>query len=89
MAVSTASIIIRLSEAPALTLATYRLGLSALVMLPYFLYAEGYKKWDRRDVKLFLLTSLFLAFHFIFWISSLRYTSILNSTILVTLNPSL
>ncbi|MBT9145450.1 MAG: hypothetical protein DDT42_01321 [candidate division WS2 bacterium] len=56
-------------------------------MLPYYLYAEGYKKWDKRDFKLFLLTSFFLAFHFIFWISSLSYTSILNSTILVTLNP--
>lgn len=87
VAVSTSSIMIRLSEAPALTLATYRLGLSALVMLPYFLYAKGCKKWDKRDFKLFLLTSFFLAFHFIFWISSLRYTSILNSTILVTLNP--
>ena len=41
----------------------------------------------RSDILLMLLSSLFLALHFGLWITSLSYTSIASSVILVTANP--
>ncbi len=87
VAVSFSAILIRFSEAPPLTLATYRLGISAFLVLPFFLANRSFKDYKKKDLRLFLFTSLFLALHFFVWITSLRYTSIMNSTVLVTLNP--
>ena len=86
VSVSFAAIFIRLSSAPALTIATFRLGISSLLILPFFLlYSE--RKYQREDIKLFILTGFFLSLHFFSWITSLKYTSIMNSTVLVTTNP--
>jgi drug/metabolite transporter (DMT)-like permease len=88
-AMSFASIFIRLAEAPPLVIAAYRLAIAALVLLPF-----GWSKWSQtrkqisgRDLILLLVASLFLALHFGLWISSLKYTSIASSVILVTSNP--
>jgi drug/metabolite transporter (DMT)-like permease len=87
--VSTGSIFARLADAPALVTAAYRVGLAALVLVP----AAGWKARDElrnlsfQDVKLAMLSGLFLALHFAAWISSLDYTAVANSVVLVNTIP--
>jgi len=87
--ISFGSIFIRLSnDVPPIMIATYRLFFSAIILSP-FLYRKWneFKKLDRKEWLLCVLSGVFLAAHFITWISSLQYTSIANSVVLVTLNP--
>ena len=90
LAVSTASILIRLTEAPPLAIATWRLALSTLILLPFFLMQNGVKKLqliEQRDLISLLGIGIVLAIHFATWISSLRYTSVASSVILVHIDP--
>ncbi len=89
LSVSFAAIFIRLADAPPLVIATYRLGIASLVLLPFVLIRskKAFNKLSRGDVFLMLLSSLFIALHFALWITSLSYTSIASSVILVTSNP--
>lgn len=87
--VSTGAIFARLADAPALVTAAYRVGLAALILVPL----AGWKARDElrllssRDIKLAMLAGLFLAMHFASWISSLDYTAIANSVVLVNTIP--
>ena len=87
--VSTGSIFARLADAPALVTAAYRVGLASLILLPL----AGWKtrvelrNLSVNDLKLALLSGFFLAGHFASWISSLDYTSIANSVVLVNTIP--
>lgn len=58
-------------------------------MLPVFLmkYLSELKSLNRRDWLFSTIAGIFLAFHFILWFESLRYTSVASSTVLVTLQP--
>lgn len=89
VSVSFAAIFIRLAEAPPLVIATYRLGIASLVLIPFALTRskKAFKRLARSDILLMFLSSLFLAVHFALWITSLSYTSIASSVILVTSNP--
>lgn len=89
VAVSFAAILIRLAHAPAVVIATYRLALASLVVVPlaWWQSRETQVKLDRRDLLLGSLSGLALALHFAFWISSLSYTSVASSVVLVTINP--
>jgi drug/metabolite transporter (DMT)-like permease len=90
-AVSTASLLIRFAQdyAPSITIAAFRLGLAALILLPYTLYKykEELKSLSRSDLGFALLAGFFLAIHFGVWITSLEYTSVANSVVLVTTTP--
>lgn len=89
VAISLASIFIKICDAPPLIIAVYRLGLATLVLL--ILYPKRvFRKVSflpPREILLCLLAGIFLCFHFAFWISSLKYTSVASSIILVTTNP--
>jgi drug/metabolite transporter (DMT)-like permease len=84
IAVSTASIFIKLCDAPALIIAAYRMGLVSLLLLPYASHKRIWKGWKRQDTLWLILSGLFLGFHFAFWIASLKYTSVASSVVLVT-----
>ncbi|GBC60507.1 EamA/RhaT family transporter [Desulfonema ishimotonii] len=89
-AVSTGAIFARLAgEAPALVIAAYRVGLASLVIIPFacFNARAELARISRRDLTLTLLSGFFLAMHFATWISSLDYTSVTNSVVLVNTNP--
>jgi drug/metabolite transporter (DMT)-like permease len=45
------------------------------------------RNFSLRTWLLVALSGVFLAFHFIFWIGSLKYTTVASSTILITLQP--
>jgi drug/metabolite transporter (DMT)-like permease len=87
--VSTGSIFARLADAPALVTAAYRLGLASLILIP----VAAWKAKDELcnlsfgDIQRATISGLFLALHFATWISSLEYTAIANSVVLVNTIP--
>ena len=90
LAVSTASIFIRYAQAYAnsLVIATYRLTIAALILLPFaFRRRSELKFLSQRDYLLASLSGIFLAVHFATWITSLAYTSVASSVVLVTTTP--
>jgi drug/metabolite transporter (DMT)-like permease len=88
VAVSFSALFVRLATAPPLIIATYRLLFTFLALAPFTLMKRGtLAALDRRQVTLSALSGLFLALHFVTWFTSLRYTSVASSTVLVTLQP--
>jgi len=89
LAVSTGAIFARLADAPALVIAAYRLGLATLVLAPlaWWKARQELKQLTRKDLRLAVLSGFFLALHFATWISSLDFTSVANSVVLVNTNP--
>jgi drug/metabolite transporter (DMT)-like permease len=91
-AVSTASILIRFSldeGVPALVVAAYRLTFATLILTPIVLRrcTAELRRLARRDWLWMLLSGVFLALHFATWISSLDYTTVTSSVVLVTTGP--
>ncbi|MCS7240151.1 MAG: DMT family transporter [Candidatus Bipolaricaulota bacterium] len=82
LALSWGGPLIRLTSAPALTVAAWRLIFSATVFLPL-----GLRGWHGKGVRYAVLAGFFLAAHFAFWIQSLRLTSVASSVVLVNTNP--
>jgi len=89
MAVSTGAIFARLADAPALVIAAYRVGIASLILAPvaWWKARDEIARLSLRDLKLAALSGFFLALHFASWISSLDYTSVANSVVLVNTNP--
>jgi drug/metabolite transporter (DMT)-like permease len=89
LAVSTGAILVRLAEAPALVIAAYRVGLASVLLIPLACWQarRELRALSRSDYLLALLAGLFLALHFATWISSLDYTSVATSVVLVNTNP--
>ncbi|MBD3373432.1 EamA family transporter [candidate division KSB1 bacterium] len=84
--ISFASVLIKLCAAPALTIAFYRLFIATIF---YTLLAKLKRPTlETRPLKSkMLLSGLFLALHFITWITSLQYTSVISSVVLVQSSP--
>jgi drug/metabolite transporter (DMT)-like permease len=87
IAISTASIFIKLCDAPVLIIATYRMMLASLILMPLACYKKAWRGWGRNELGWLLLSGLFLSLHFAFWIASLKHTSVASSVILVTTHP--
>lgn len=91
-AISVGSILIRLAQneaVPSLVIALWRMMLSTLILLPLAIAGKrdelrqmGGRKWW-----LAALSGLLLGIHFATWTSSLAFTSITNSTVLVATAP--
>jgi drug/metabolite transporter (DMT)-like permease len=89
VAISFASIFIKFcDDVPSLMIATYRLAISSIVLLTI---AKGrgirFASFSRKQLVIGVLGGLFLSLHFSLWISSLRFTSVASSVVLVTTNP--
>ena len=92
IAVSTASTFIRFAQAegaPSLVIAAVRLTIATLILAPiaWMRYRGELGTLPRRDVVLAIFGGLFLAIHFATWISSLEYTSVASSVVLVSTGP--
>ena len=92
LAVSTASIFIEFAQnagAPSIVIAAFRLTLATLTLAPLALtrYRPQLRQLKRREWLLALLSGVFLALHFSVWITSLQYTSVASSVVLVTTTP--
>ena len=91
LAISTAAIFIKFAqqEAPSLVIAAFRLTLASLALAPLALTRQRgeLKKLTKTELMLGLLSGLFLALHFALWISSLEFTSVASSVVLVSTTP--
>ena len=87
IAISTASIFIKLCDAPVLIIAAYRMALASLVLSPFACYEKTWRGWGRNELGWALFSGFFLSLHFAFWIASLKYTSVASSVALVTTHP--
>lgn len=87
--ISFGSILVRLAAAPPLAVAFYRVFLAAALLAPFALIVL-LRHWPRlqaRDRLLLLVSGLSLAVHFATWITSLSYTSVASSVLLVNTTP--
>jgi len=93
VSVSFAAILIKLSSADSLSIAFYRLLFTTLLILPFVVFfkktREEIKKLPRKTLLIMIGIGLILAAHFTFWITSLSFTSVASSVILVTAHPIL
>jgi drug/metabolite transporter (DMT)-like permease len=91
LAVSTASVFIRFAqrEAPSLVIAAFRLTFASLFLAPIALtrHRAELRTLTRRELLLALLSGVFLALHFATWITSLEYTTVASSVVLVSTSP--
>jgi drug/metabolite transporter (DMT)-like permease len=87
IAISFASIFVKLCDAPVLIIAAYRMTLASLMLIPFACYKRPWRRWTRNERGCLLLSGLFLSLHFAFWIASLKYTSVASSVVLVTTHP--
>lgn len=87
IAISTASIFIKLCDAPALIIATYRMVFASFMLIPFAAHQRVWKGWNRGEIKWLILSGISLSLHFAFWIASLKYTSVASSVVLVSTNP--
>ena len=91
-AISFSSIFIRWAQdeaVPSLVIAAWRTGLAGIILLPIALARQGdeLRALPARGRWLALLSGALLGLHFGSWISSLEYTSITSSTVLVATSP--
>jgi len=89
VAISFASIFIKFCEdVPSIMIASYRLTISSIILL-IIAKAKGVEffSFTKKQLTLALLGGIFLSLHFFFWISSLKFTSVASSVVLVTTNP--
>lgn len=92
LAVSSAAILIRFSQADgmsSLLIAALRLSIATIALTPivWQRYWRYIRQLHRTDILLAALSGIFLALHFVTWTSSLEYTSVLISVVLVTTSP--
>jgi drug/metabolite transporter (DMT)-like permease len=93
ISVSFAAIFIVLCDAPALSIAFYRLLFTTLIIFPFILLKKNIRKelidLPLKNLLLMIVIGIILALHFSFWITSLKLTSVASSVILVTAHPFL
>ncbi len=88
VAASFAAIFIRFSNVHPIAVAFYRMLFSSLILM-FFIpsYLEEIKSLSIKEWIIIITTGFFLAIHFAAWISSLEYTTVASSVILVSAHP--
>lgn len=92
LSVSTSSIFIRFAQTDSvnsLVIATSRLLVATLVLTPFALinHREELGSISKKDLLFGAISGFFLSLHFFSWITSLEYTTIVSSVVLVTTTP--
>ncbi len=89
LAASSASVLIRLAQAPPLAIGAWRLVLAGALLAPFASQAsvQGWRDLPCGDRWLLVASGLALAAHFAAWITSLSYTTVASSVILVSSSP--
>jgi drug/metabolite transporter (DMT)-like permease len=88
-AVSWAAILIKMTGAGPLPTAFYRMALSSIILaIPAFPHLrKAFRILNKGQLGALVLSGVVLGLHFAFWVTSLFYTTISNSTILVATQP--
>ncbi|MHB1097243.1 MAG: DMT family transporter [Gemmatimonadaceae bacterium] len=90
LGISTSGPLARLSEAPPLAIATWRLGFSLIIVAVPLIWTRGWRQWrglSTKDLGIAVAAGAFLAVHFWSWIASLGMTTVAASVLLVNLHP--
>jgi drug/metabolite transporter (DMT)-like permease len=90
VAMSWAAPLIRLSAAPPLAIAAWRLTFATLLLTPALAVSPARREWSKLggpERRIAAVAGVFLALHFASWITSLRLTSVAASAVLVSLSP--
>jgi drug/metabolite transporter (DMT)-like permease len=92
VAASMAAIFIRFAQAegvPSLAIAAGRLTIAVLVLTPFVLarHWSAIRALSRRDLLLIFVSGFFLAIHFAAWVTSLEFSSVMISVVLVSSGP--
>ncbi len=91
LAVSTASIFIKFAQedAPSLAIAALRLAFASIILAPLALtrYRAQLLALTRSELVFGIVSGLFLGLHFATWITSLEYTTVASSVVLVSTGP--
>lgn len=88
-AVSTAAVLIRIADAPALAIAFWRCAGGAAALAPFAVRARrgNVAPLDTGQRRALVAAGAFLALHFGLFVSSLSYTSVAASSVLVAMSP--
>lgn len=86
LATSWGSIFVRMCASPPATIGLYRIGIAALLILPWALPARR-AGMAPRTLGAAAGAGILLALHFATWIASLQFTSVAASTLLVSTQP--
>lgn len=88
-AISTGALFARMAGAPPLVISAYRVGLATLFLAPFTLRRAVFElsRLGGRDILCGAVSGVFLALHFATWISSLFYTSVASSVVIVNAIP--
>ncbi len=86
-AISSSAVLIRLAEAQPAVIAFYRLFFATLMLAPWAWQQSREQKLSFKQLLLGLGAGVFLALHFLLWMTSLEHTSVASSVVLVTTQP--
>jgi drug/metabolite transporter (DMT)-like permease len=88
-AVSTAAILIKLSESHPLSIAVWRLLIADVLLLPFFIrtFSRDRRMLPRKRLFHLGLVGFALAAHFAMWVWSFQFTKVSSSVVLVTTHP--
>lgn len=86
-AISCASLLIRIADAPPLTIAFYRVLIATCLYGPVAIVKSQYREFSKSHVGAVIVAGICLAAHFGFWITSLFFTSVASSVSLVNTSP--
>jgi drug/metabolite transporter (DMT)-like permease len=88
VAISLSSIFVKWSSSPISVIAMYRLLITSACMLPFLVFHR--QEIARMEPALWIklvISGVALGFHFLFWMGSLRLTTVASSTAILTLEP--
>jgi drug/metabolite transporter (DMT)-like permease len=88
-AVSFSAVLVREADAPSFAIAFYRCAMASVVLVPFGLvrHREEYRRLTPMQWRLALASGVVLAAHFATWISSLSFTTVAASAVLVQTLP--
>lgn len=89
LAISWSAVLVRLCDAPAMVIASYRLGLSVLVLAPWYLLAEPKSRpgYTMENMGWLMLSGFCLALHFLAWIEAIQRTPVAIAVTLSSTHP--
>ncbi|NEX77528.1 DMT family transporter [Bacillus thermocopriae] len=88
IAISFSAIFVKWSDAPASILSMYRMIFASLLLTPMvWLNRHEWRKINTTNGAFLFFSGVFLAFHFVLWFGSLKFTTVASSTIILALQP--
>ncbi len=85
--VSFAAIFVKLIDIAPSVIAMYRLGVGGFILLPFALKNKDLHKLKPSDFKLTFFAGFIISLHYLTWFTSLKFTSVTSSTLIICSEP--